>query len=99
MVIRMTLQQPAEHLTDALFCQEEPWRSRFLALVAHYADGQAEDGRLPTREEVTAWLGRKPHLCSWVAQLLMTWYSAQVRDMVDSSVPLQCFLQANSDPG
>ncbi len=80
MVIRMTSQCPAEHLTEALFCQEEPWRSRFLTLVAHYANGQAEDGGLPTREEVIAWLGKRPCLCSWVAQLLMTWHGAQVTE-------------------
>jgi hypothetical protein len=59
-------------LTDNLFSLTNPWRDRFLAFVAQRALGGEWDGQLPTKTEVTSWLG-KGSLCQAVALLLNTW--------------------------
>jgi hypothetical protein len=51
------MQERTEKLTSALFSLEEPWRSRFLHLVANQATGWTWNGRLPTQTEVENWLG------------------------------------------
>jgi hypothetical protein len=63
----------AESLTDGLFYLEEPWRGRFLDLVANLATSWAWPGGQPTREEVTAWLGADPNLYQRVWSLLQAW--------------------------
>jgi hypothetical protein len=62
----------AESLTNALFSLEEPWRSRFLYLIAHRATGEAAPDQPPTREDVTAWLN-SGSLRQVVALLLQAW--------------------------
>jgi hypothetical protein len=64
-----------ELLTEDLFSLDEPWRSRFLELVANEATGWRWEGRPPTREEVTTWLG-DGELHYKVAQILNAWQGA-----------------------
>ena len=63
----------AEPLADALFSLDEPWRGRFLFLVANLATNWAWGGRRPTWEEVAAWLGGDLGLCQYVRLLLDAW--------------------------
>ncbi len=51
------MQERTEKLTQALFSLDEPWRSRFLRLVANQATDWTWNGRLPTQVEVKMWLG------------------------------------------
>jgi hypothetical protein len=46
----------AAALTEALFSLEEPWRTRFLYLLATRATESKSGEEPPTREEVTTWL-------------------------------------------
>ena len=46
----------AGSLAESLFRLPDPWRDRFLILVADRAVGRVYDGKPPTQEEVTAWL-------------------------------------------
>ena len=67
----------AKSLADTLFSLEEPWRSRFLYLVANQATGWAWNGRPPTQEEVTTWLG-DVDLYQETARLLYVWQGARI---------------------
>jgi hypothetical protein len=49
-------QERTEKLTQALFSLDEPWRSRFLHLVANQATGWTWPEQVPTQAEVAAWL-------------------------------------------
>ncbi|MDY6876760.1 MAG: hypothetical protein SWK90_11245 [Chloroflexota bacterium] len=60
-------------LTEALFSLDEPWRGRFLDLVAKQATRWRWDGRQPGREEIAAWLGASPGLYQEVTLLLNAW--------------------------
>ena len=62
-----------EALTEALFSLKEPWRGRFLDLVAKRATNKARDGQLPTRDEVTTWLSGNPGLYQDVRYMLNAW--------------------------
>jgi hypothetical protein len=62
-----------DSLTDDLFALEEPWRSRFLALVASRATWQTDLAKQPTPEEVAAWLSSNPALYRWTSVLLHSW--------------------------
>jgi len=62
----------SESLTNTLFSLEEPWRSRFLDLIAKQATDRAGDGPAPTPEEVTTWLG-DIGLHQRVTRLLHVW--------------------------
>ena len=62
----------AESLTEALFSLEEPWRSRFLYLIASRATGQNTGETPPSRDEVRAWLGNGS-LQQAVTLLLSAW--------------------------
>jgi hypothetical protein len=46
----------AGSLAESLFHLPDPWRDRFLTLVAFRAVGRIQDGRPPSQEDVTAWL-------------------------------------------
>jgi hypothetical protein len=59
-------------LTEDLFSLDEPWRSRFLELVANEATGWSWEGRSPTREEVAIWLD-EGDLHQKVTQILNAW--------------------------
>lgn len=62
----------AESLAENLFSLEEPWRGRFLTLVAQRATRWTWDGRSPTQDEVATWLddGNLYHVA---ALLLNVW--------------------------
>ena len=59
-------------VTDNLFSLTNPWRDRFLVFVAERAMGGDWNGQLPTKTEVTSWLGKRS-LCQAVTLLLNTW--------------------------
>lgn len=62
-----------EAVTESMFSLDEPWRSRFLDLLAKQATRWAWDGRRPKREEVMGWLWADPGLCRQMALLLNAW--------------------------
>jgi len=63
-----------ETLTEAMFSLDEPWRGRFLDLVANLATGEMWDGgRRPGREEVTTWLGTDYGLYQEMMMLVDAW--------------------------
>jgi len=63
----------ADLVTAALFDLDEPWRERFLGLVANLATCWAWEEKQPTREEIEAWLGARPILRKQVWSLLLRW--------------------------
>lgn len=80
---RTLMPERAESLTDALLSLAEPWRSRFLTLVAQQATCWTWNGRLPTRDEVVTWLGDEG-LYEGVRLLLNTWQGLRE----DKSLPI-----------
>jgi hypothetical protein len=64
----------AESLVDDLFYLEEPWRGRFLDLVANLATSWAWCGQCPTRDEMVAWLCADLGLYQHVRDLLDAWW-------------------------
>ena len=70
---RATSLTQTDELIRTLFSLEEPWRSRFLDLVANLATNSPWDGCPPTREEVTAWLSADLDLYREVRLLLDAW--------------------------
>ncbi|MFQ6100188.1 MAG: ImmA/IrrE family metallo-endopeptidase [Anaerolineae bacterium] len=68
-----------EPLTEALFSLKEPWRGRFLDLVANRATNGAGGRQLPTREEVTTWLSGNPGLYQDVRYMLDAWQGPKRR--------------------
>jgi len=65
-------------VVDALLALDEPWRSRFLHLVANTATGWTWNGRgEPTREELEAWL-KDLGLRLEVTALLRAWTGRRV---------------------
>ncbi len=60
-------------LTEALFSLKEPWRGRFLDLVANLATKQTWGQRLPTQDEVAVWLGANPGLYQDMRYMLDAW--------------------------
>ena len=62
-----------DSLTEDLFSLDEPWRDRFLRLVAARATMWTEDGQQPTPEEVTAWFEADPSLRRRISLLLYLW--------------------------
>jgi hypothetical protein len=71
---RTGMRDKAKALTDALFSLEEPWRGRFLNLVANLATSWAWDGQPPTRKQVTNWLGTDLELYREMKLLLDAWH-------------------------
>ena len=59
-------------VVEILLRLDEPWRSRFLKLIARTVVS-TWDGRNPTREELTGWLKRDLELYRWTLQLLHAW--------------------------
>lgn len=70
---RTGMRDKAKSLTDALFSLEEPWRGRFLDLVANLATSWTWDSQLPTRKEVASWLIADLELYREVKLLLDAW--------------------------
>lgn len=69
---QVVMARTVESLTDALFSLDEPWRSRFLTLVATRATRWAWDEQSPTHDQVAVWLGDRS-LFREVSLLLDTW--------------------------
>lgn len=61
-----------DSLTERLFALEEPWRSRFFALLATWAGDCVPEGHLPARAQVAAWLW-DPYLYRDIIRLLRLW--------------------------
>ncbi len=72
---RMTM----DSLTEALFSLDEPWRGRFLRLVATRVKVRVEERQQPTPEEVSAWFEADPYLRRRVSMLLYIWQGSQRR--------------------
>lgn len=68
-----------ELLARNIDSMDEPWRGRFLTLVANYATKWAWDGNQPTQEEVTAWLRSNPALYQWVRSLISVWQGPEIQ--------------------
>jgi len=60
----------ASALTDGVFALDEPWRGRFLNLIAAYA--QAYDAQTPSRDDVRIWL-RDERLHRQIWLMLRAW--------------------------
>ncbi len=73
MIRWLSVQKDIERLVDDLFSLSEPWRSRFLQLVAERATGGDWNGNRPTRQELTTWLGTDLGLYREVSLLLRAW--------------------------
>jgi hypothetical protein len=84
---RATSLTQTDVLIRALFSLEEPWRSRFLDLVANLATNSTWDGRPPTREEVTAWLSADLDLYREVKLLLDAWLRPKPAGSQDPNTP------------
>ena len=73
--------QSPRSLAENLFSLEEPWRGRFLILVAQQATRWTWDGQPPTRDEVATWLG-DGNLHQVVTQLLNTWQKCEEEELL-----------------
>jgi hypothetical protein len=49
-------------LVEDLYGLEEPWRTRFLMLVARLATGQQRKDHIPSRNATEAWLAKDSRL-------------------------------------
>lgn len=67
------MRENVESITEAMFALEEPWRGRFLALLANQATGGAWNGQRPERKEVMTWLRDDLDLYREVTLLLNAW--------------------------
>ncbi len=65
--------EQAQATTRALFSLREPWRERFLSLVASMALGRSAALTNPTPEQVQQWLFQDSELCREVACLVRSW--------------------------
>lgn len=63
----------ARAITQTLFSLQEPWRGRFLTVVARMAQGHETAEVAPNREQVVEWLARDPSLCQDVSCLVRSW--------------------------
>lgn len=62
----------AKRLTEQILTLKDPWRHRFLDLVARLATGGAWEEE-PTRADVEAWLRTSPRLRRDLRLILTTW--------------------------
>jgi len=60
-------------LVNDLYALEEPWRTRFLELIAKLATGQQWDHQTPSRNMTETWLLENRQLRNQIAQMLKTW--------------------------
>jgi hypothetical protein len=66
-----TEMERAISVAEHVFALPEPWRSRFLTLIAQYAQGDRMVGQ-PTEEEVLGWL-RDDELSERIRLMLRSW--------------------------
>jgi hypothetical protein len=59
-------------LAESLFRLPDPWKARFLTLVAYRAVGRVSEGKPPSQEEVTTWLADL-NLYREVTLMLSSW--------------------------
>ena len=69
----MMMHESIDSLIDDLFSLDEPWRGRFLMLVADRATHGAWNQRLPQPLEVKAWLDEDTGLYRQVSLMLKIW--------------------------
>ena len=69
-----------EMLADALFSLDEPWRGRFLILVADMATAGNWHGRQPRQEQVVAWFWDDIGLYKYMSLMLNSWSVPGPRD-------------------
>jgi hypothetical protein len=62
-----------DSLAEDLFSLDEPWRGRFLRLVATRVTTQIEARQQLTPEEVSAWFAADPFLRRRISLLLYLW--------------------------
>jgi hypothetical protein len=60
-------------LVENLYALDEPWRTRFLELIAQLATGRQWDNQTPSRNMTEAWLQGNKQLRNQIAQMLETW--------------------------
>ncbi len=60
------------YLADAIFALEEPWRGRFVELIARRVRGWEGLAHSPSRSEVARWLC-EPRLYNLIRLMLRTW--------------------------
>jgi hypothetical protein len=60
-------------LVEDLYALEEPWRTRFLVLIARLATGWQWHDHTPSRSTTEAWLAEHAWLQKLVAQMLNAW--------------------------
>ena len=61
----------AAAVTDRVYALDEPWRTRFLQLIASYAQIRPSGGA-PTRDDVLGWLGDE-RLNEQIRLMLRAW--------------------------
>jgi hypothetical protein len=64
-------------LVDDLYALDEPWRTRFLILIAKLATGQQWDDQPPSRSTTEAWLKEHAWLQRQITYMLETWVGDQ----------------------
>jgi hypothetical protein len=70
---RVIARSNVDMLVDDLFSMDEPWRGRFLTLVAGWATDGLWSDQQPRRTEVEAWLDADASLYRRVSLLLKMW--------------------------
>jgi hypothetical protein len=60
-------------LIEEIYALEEPWRTRFLVLIAELATGRRWWGQPPSRSTTEAWLTEYAWLQNQVSQMLESW--------------------------
>ncbi len=69
----VTMHESIDSLVEDLFSLDEPWRGRFLILVADRATHGSWSQRLPQPWEVKAWLDEDTGLYRQVSLMLKIW--------------------------
>ncbi|MGD1995067.1 MAG: hypothetical protein PVI59_17890 [Anaerolineae bacterium] len=67
------MHESIDSLVEDLFSLDEPWRGRFLILVADRATRGTWSQRLPQPTEVKTWLGEDTGLYRQVSLMLRIW--------------------------
>jgi len=64
--------RPGSLLADRIYELDEPWRTRFIELIAQRVDATVLAGSLPSRMQVAVWLADR-QLAHLVELMLRTW--------------------------
>jgi hypothetical protein len=60
-------------LVEDIYALEEPWRTRFLILIAKLATGRQWNDHEPSRSTTEAWLAEHAWLQKQISQMLDAW--------------------------